>query len=114
MKGLAALILPFGLSGCGTGLNLWLGVEPDHPRAAASHCRWGVDFGDAQVYGGIQNDAHGISKAARGEYGFWWSVLAFPVLVFIDFPPSLVGDTLTLPETIPTVLTREEPKASSP
>jgi len=114
MKGLAALILLFVLSGCGTVVNIWLGVEPDHPKTAASHYNWGVYFGDTEVYGGIRNDAHGIGEAACGENGFWWSVFAFPVLVFIDFPLSLVGDTLTLPYTIPYVLTREEPKASSP
>jgi uncharacterized protein YceK len=114
MRILLVEALVLALSGCGTGVNLWLGVEPEHPRTSASHYAWGVDFGDTQIYGGIQNDVIGIGRAVRGEDGFWWSVISLPLLVLVDFPLSLVADTLTLPYTVPYVLTREDPKPSSP
>ena len=42
----------------------------------------------------------------RGEDGFWISLLTFPFYAFIDLPLSFVVDTLTLPYTIPYVLSR--------
>ena len=95
---IAAALLPL-LGGCGTYFNFSLGV-PQHPLRLG---------GDPEIYGGLQIDAEGCGKAVRGDEGFWFSLLGFVFLIF-DFPLSFIPDTLTLPITIPMVLTREEKK----
>lgn len=104
--GITLAFLIAAQSGCGTAINLSLGVEGDIPTA------YGRKF-DTEIYGGILTDVHGIEEAVRGNEGLWWSLIAFPFFVFIDFPLSLVADTLTLPYTVPYVLTRPEPKRPS-
>lgn len=52
--------------------------------------------------------------AVRREEGFWGFLLPFLFFGFIDFPPSLVAETRTLPYTIPSGLSRPDPKPSSP
>jgi uncharacterized protein YceK len=101
------------LQGCGTVVNLTLGVETGESKAA-THSSWGGLSMETRIYGGIQNDVHGIGEAVSGEEGFWWSVLSFVFFTFVDFPLSLVADTLTLPYTIPAVLLREEKDPPSP
>jgi uncharacterized protein YceK len=101
VAGSLLLCLITGQTGCGTVVNLVWGVESENPAAKP---RW-----DTQVYGGIRNDVHGIGEAVQGVEGFWWSALTFFYYTFIDFPLSLAADTLTLPYTIPYVLTRPDP-----
>lgn len=93
--------------GCGTVVNLAYGVETGEKKASPHSSLGGLSM-ETRIYGGIQNDAHGIGEAVSGEEGFWWSALSFVFFTFIDFPLSLAADTLTLPYTIPYVLTRDE------
>jgi len=103
----AALLAVLGSqSGCGTVVNLWLGVDERDPAARPPM--------DTQAFGGILNDFHGVDEALRGEEGLWMSLLGFPFFAFIDLPLSLAGDLLTLPYTSLYVVVRAERKASPP
>jgi hypothetical protein len=102
----ALLGLAASLSGCGTGVNLWMGVE--EKNAGRIFNRW-----DTQPYGGLLNDFHGLDEAVHGAEGFWMSLLAFPFF-FIDLPLSLAADTLTLPCTVPCALVRANRKKDPP
>src|SRR5260370_727692 len=102
-RGITLLLLMVALSaatGCGTMMNL------DTSSAA---------FGmipTQRVYGGIQSDVEladrnfqmasegGGEGVARGVVGAY--------LLLVDLPLSLVGDTLTLPVTIPAAARHEE------
>lgn len=98
--GAALLLAVLGQTGCGTVANLWLGVEGE---ATAYGHSW-----ETRIYGGIQNDAHVFREALDGNEGILYSVL-FLIGACIDLPLSLVADTLTLPYTIPCVLSRPDP-----
>jgi hypothetical protein len=111
---IVGLILLLALQqGCGTVVNLVLGVETGEKKASP-HFSMGAFSMETRIYGGLQNDVHGIGEAVSGEEGFWWSALTFLFFTFIDFPLSLAADTLTLPYTIPHVLTRENKEPLSP
>jgi len=111
---IAGMILLLALQqGCGTVVNLVLGVETGEKKASP-HFSMGAFSMETRIYGGIQNDAHGIGEAVSGEEGIWWSALTFLFFTFIDLPLSLAADTLTLPYTIPCVLTRERKESPSP
>lgn len=116
MTNLIRVILLAGLvvsqSGCGTVVNLWLGVETG-PATFAPPGLIGLSM-ETRVYGGLQNDIHGIGEALDGHEPLWWCVMTFFFFTFIDFPLCLVADTLTLPYTIPYVLTRPDPEPSKP
>jgi uncharacterized protein YceK len=78
------------LAGCGTAMNFWL-----TPRE-----------GGCRPYGGVRVDAEVARDCAAdaakaettGERIIWYSKAAYLVA---DLPVSLVGDTLTLPFTLP-------------
>jgi uncharacterized protein YceK len=116
MRILLALVLAGSLTGCGTIVNLTIGVD-DHESHGSVPAFGGTLSGlswRTQIYGGIQGDIVGIGKCVRGEEGLAYSLIFFPLLVLVDFPLSLVADTLTLPYTIPVDLLHEPRKASSP
>jgi uncharacterized protein YceK len=96
---LAAVLLG-ALSGCGTSLNL---------------------DGDSRVYGGIVQDFQVVrERLAQAASPSWpgtpgsspaWN-LTVSALALADVPLSLVGDTFTLPFTIPTALEDKDPATS--
>jgi uncharacterized protein YceK len=87
-----AAVAAVGLGGCGTSLNL---------------------DGDSRIYGGVVKDfqvakerlAQAADSSGPGTPGSspGWN-LAVSALALADLPLSLLGDTLTLPFTIPTAL----------
>jgi uncharacterized protein YceK len=93
-------------------VNLVVGVD-DHDGGGTQI--YGTGSGArTQIYGGVQGDIISIGRLVRGERGLVFSLLCFPLLVFVDLPLSLVADTVTLPYTVPVDLLYEPPKASSP
>ena len=105
MKEAGALLVAVCLSGCGTVVNLTHGVdeywaELHYPAVPA----------ETRIYGGIQNDYHGIRSAIDGEAGasVELNVLSFLFFTLIDFPLSLAADTVTLLYTVPYALTVDE------
>jgi uncharacterized protein YceK len=110
---LASLLLLGAVGmGCGTAVNLAVGVD-DHEGGGSQIFGTGPGA-RTRIYGGIQGDIVSVGKLVRGERGLVFSLLCFPLLVLVDFPLSLVADTITLPYTIPVDLLYEPPKASSP
>jgi uncharacterized protein YceK len=87
-----AAVAAAGLSGCGTSLNL---------------------DGDSRVYGGVVQDFQiAKERLAQAANPSWpgtpgsspaWNITV-SALALVDLPLSLLGDTLTLPFTIPTAL----------
>jgi uncharacterized protein YceK len=96
---LAAVMLG-ALGGCGTSLNL---------------------DGDSRVYGGITQDFQVVrERLAQASNPSWpgtpgsspaWN-LTVSALALADVPLSLVGDTFTLPFTIPTALEDKDTSAA--
>jgi hypothetical protein len=84
-------------AGCGTILNLALGVEEPGARILSFK---------TEVYGGLRNDAHALKEAIEGFDGWLASVYYF--LFVFDVPLSFVADTITLPITVPLLLSRVE------
>jgi uncharacterized protein YceK len=89
---LAAAALAVALSGCGTTFNLVRGL--DHPDT------------EPRVYGGVAMDMEFLGKVANSgpsatevEDPRTWA--AFLALGCIDPAFSIIGDTLTLPITVP-------------
>src|SRR5262249_44683538 len=87
------------LSGCGTMGNLW------------SCCS---GSGGERVYGGVYKDvklvAEGVGRGIHPDEEGPWFPLAAACLMTFDLPLSAIGDTLTLPLTIPATVS----KISSP
>jgi uncharacterized protein YceK len=77
--------------GCGTIMNFWPKVDSGQRE----------EIGKMRVYGGVRIDAQTFSEAA----GPWQKLLTLLILV-VEFPLSLVMDTVTLPVTIPVTLSR--------
>jgi uncharacterized protein YceK len=84
LKRFMGIALALSLSGCGTIMNFGPG-----PCAVYSY---------PHIYGGV---AFSVGDA------MWMSPLNF-ILLLLDLPFTLVGDTLTLPVTIITTVTYEE------
>lgn len=88
----AILLVPLilGMCGCGTCFNFF-SQGPDHER----------------IYGGVQIDASFAVMHVDIDNGH---IPPFPlpqtVLGIIDMPFSFIGDTLTLPITIPSTIRR--------
>ncbi len=96
-----ATVVLCALGGCGTSLNL---------------------DGDSRVYGGVAQDlqearermAAATSPTWPGTPGAYpgWNA-AVGALALADLPLSLIGDTLTLPFTIPTALEEKRDHSSA-
>src|SRR5438309_1306693 len=93
------------MGGCGTVLNLAVGVETGAVVRAET---LGLGF-ETQIYGGVQVDAGAVHKACKDPEG-WFHHDVLWLLFVLDFPLSFVADTITLPITIPIVLSRDEKK----
>jgi len=77
--------------GCGTVFNFW-------PRTEHSTLD---EMGKMRIYGGVRLDGQAYSQAA------WpWGKLLTIFVLLVEFPLSLVMDTVTLPVTIPVTLSR--------
>jgi uncharacterized protein YceK len=97
---LAAIVLG-ALSGCGTSLNL---------------------DGDSRVYGGVAQDLQTVGeRMVQASNPSWpgtpgsstgWNVTV-GALALADVPLSLIGDTLTLPFTIPTALEEKHDQSTA-
>jgi uncharacterized protein YceK len=91
--GLAVLYL----SGCGTAANLSGGIQ---------------GWRDAQIYGGVLRDVKSAEDFVSSNWtkeSDWQQDVGTIVgvgLIGIDVPLSAIGDTLTLPFTIPAVIMR--------
>jgi uncharacterized protein YceK len=102
---LAALgLVVMGLSGCGTAANLSGGAQ---------------GFRQTQIYGGVLRDVqsgqHWVSSNWTGGTD-WQQDIGTVVgvgLIGLDVPFSAIGDTLTLPITIPAVLLRQPDTAAN-
>jgi uncharacterized protein YceK len=78
-------------TGCGTVFNFW--PKDEH----STH----EEIGQMRVYGGVRMDGRAFSEASWP----WQKLLAILILT-VEFPLSLVMDTITLPVTIPVTLSR--------
>jgi uncharacterized protein YceK len=96
LKAIVVLIVSFCLGGCGTMGNVWCCCKS----------------GEEKVYGGVANDLEALGNGARhichpespADAAFY--ALVLPLFFAVDLPLSLVGDTLTLPITIPATLAK--------
>jgi uncharacterized protein YceK len=90
MRRLAVAVLVVGLSGCGTAANtLW----------------WAPFEGGQRVYGGVRAEVGVLRDGLSGKSDTSSAPdRAGLVLIAADLPLSAVGDTLTLPYTIPTAI----------
>jgi len=77
--------------GCGTILNFW----------SSNGHGYREDYGQMEIYGGVSIDAQALSEA-QWPWQKLWGIL----VLTIEFPLSLVMDTVTLPVTIPVSLSR--------
>jgi uncharacterized protein YceK len=93
------------LSGCGTAWNLAYGVD----TGAQVTAEWVGLGAETRIYGGLQVDAQAIHKACIYPEG-WFHHYVVWFLFVLDFPLSFAADTITLPITIPIVLSREPKK----
>jgi uncharacterized protein YceK len=104
---LAALVLPI-LAGCGTVQNARAGD-------------WIFSSGPKEIYGGVKIDADNSVKCCKdcfaGDKPFLENGLprlaalaGAAYLIVIDLPLSVVGDTLTLPQTIRATMERAKNK----
>lgn len=94
----AALFVPLALSGCGTFANLSLGARQG--------------WKNALIYGGVRRDVQ--STGDWIEHSWTWGknldlqqdlgTVVGVGLIGIDLPLSAIGDTLTLPITIPAAI----------
>lgn len=83
----AVATLALLLSGCGTAANtLW----------------WSRDEGGLRVYGGVRAETEKLRQHVADPE----RADSRDLLLALDLPLSLVGDTLTLPITVPVALTR--------
>jgi len=77
--------------GCGTIMNFSPKVDSGQRE----------EIGKMRIYGGVSIDAQTLSEAA------WpWQKLLTILFLTVEFPLSLVMDTVTLPVTIPVTLSR--------
>jgi len=97
-------LVGMGLSGCGTAANLSGGAQ---------------GFRQTQIYGGVlrdvQSEQHWVSSNWTGGTD-WQQDIGTVVgigLIGLDIPFSAIGDTLTLPITIPAVLLRRPDPAAN-
>jgi uncharacterized protein YceK len=101
---IVAFLLVFTVSGCGTVGNLW------------ACC--GKSGGD-RIYGGVCQDVklawEGVAQGFNPDEDGPWFPPAAICLFTLDLPLSAIGDTLTLPITIPATLgqanSADSPKA---
>jgi uncharacterized protein YceK len=88
-----ALLTASLVGGCGTMGNLW------------SCCS---GSGGERIYGGVCKDvqlvAEGVAQGFHPDEDGPWFPLAAACLMTLDLPLSAIGDTLTLPLTIPATL----------
>ena len=77
--------------GCGTVFNFW-------PRNEHSTLE---GMGKMRIYGGVRMDAQALGEASSP-----WGKLLTILVLLVEFPLSLVMDTVTLPVTIPVTLSR--------
>ena len=91
---LAASSLAFCLSGCGTVINV---LQPNGPCPI---------YDQPEIYGGLRLHFMGPMWNSSPP----WGLLFF----LVDSPLSLVGDTITLPYTIPAaILAPKEPSKAA-
>jgi uncharacterized protein YceK len=93
-QGLGILLVTIAATsemGCGTTLNFW-------PPGGHGYRE---DYGQMEIYGGVSIDAQALSEA-KWPWEKLWGIL----VLTIEFPLSLVMDTVTLPVTIPVSLSR--------
>jgi uncharacterized protein YceK len=84
-------VLVISQAGCGTVMNFSPKVESSQRE----------EIGRMRIYGGVRIDAQTLSEAA------WpWQKLLTLLVLTVEFPLSLVMDTVTLPVTIPVTLSR--------
>ena len=100
----ALAVVGWTLSGCGTVVNLVIGVD----AGASTTPNWVALHAETRIFGGLQVDANAVHKASKGEEGWIASLIGF--LFVFDFPLSFVADIITLPITIPIELSREPMK----
>src|SRR5262249_4126741 len=105
MAKLMVSIISITLIGCGTMANTGIGIIPTLPQ----NCIYGGVALDAQTAGG---GAGSLAKALVNQ-----QALEYPELTFlmtccaaVDLPLSAIGDTLTLPVTIPMTIQRKSIK----
>ena len=77
--------------GCGTVFNFW--PKDDHSTLEG--------MGRMRIYGGVRMDGQALSEAP-----WLWRKLLTLLVLTVEFPLSLVMDTVTLPVTIPVTLSR--------
>ena len=110
----------FTNTGCGTVNNLTRPIEPSEKRETRDPSEWRVwdpECGDTpgmpvrQVYGGVRGELallkdlrEGGPAGADPTYAFL-NIIPFSMTV-VDLPLTAVGDTLTLPYTIPADVVR--------
>ena len=89
------------LAGCGTALN----VSPLVQIRQLEHFELTISA-PRSMYGGVQLDTAVASRAARKLADRPILATSFLVASVIDLPLSAIGDTLTLPITIPASIDR--------
>ncbi|HVJ84079.1 MAG TPA: YceK/YidQ family lipoprotein [Caulifigura sp.] len=95
------IVAPLALAGCGTVLNVSPLVEIRH----LEHFELTIGA-PRSIYGGVQLDAAIASRALRKIPDRPMLATTFLVASVMDLPLSAVGDTLTLPVTIPQSIDR--------
>jgi uncharacterized protein YceK len=84
-------MLVLSQTGCGTIFNFW--PKDEHSSLEG--------MGKMRIYGGVRMDGEALSEAP------WvWQKLLTILVLTVEFPLSLVMDTVTLPVTIPVTLSR--------
>lgn len=96
----AALLL--STSGCGTCQNVRSHYEPGNEIVLS-----GWTTPDREIYGGVEHDARlGAGLIVHETFNDWWAAPVGLYLLGIDLPLCLLGDTLTLPITVPASIDR--------
>ena len=100
-------LILFVLGGCATVLNVKGQYVPPPPPGQSSIKQTGHIEAPKRIYGGVAMDALFGSGMIVNEYDVeWWAVPVGLYTLAIDMPLSAVGDTLTLPVTVPATYRR--------
>jgi uncharacterized protein YceK len=95
------------LSGCGTMLNVRDHYVSPPPPGQSSIKQDGHIEAAKRIYGGVEMDAlFGTGLVWHESQNELWAGPIGLYMLAIDLPLSIIGDTLTLPVTIPATLER--------
>lgn len=99
-----ALVATCCLGGCGTLNNTIVGTGPAPPHEYTP---------PLEVYGGVREDLRtivdGVTPPYPDSFGEGLSQALGTAMLIVDVPLSAVGDTLTLPKTLPATMERTRP-----